>query len=124
MKLFVGLGNPGQKYSGNRHNVGFMALDSIADHARLGAWRKRFHGLVCDGELGSERVLLLKPQTFYNEAGRAVREAANGEFKGILEYTEDPIVSSDIIGNPHSSIFDAAATQVIALTGNRPAPIV
>ena len=76
MKLFVGLGNPGQKYSGNRHNVGFMALDSIADHAGLGAWRKRFHGLTCDGELGGERVLLLKPQTYYNEAGRAVREAA------------------------------------------------
>lgn len=76
MKLFVGLGNPGQKYAGNRHNVGFMALDSIADHAGLGAWRKRFHGLTCDGELGGERVLLLKPQTYYNEAGRSVREAA------------------------------------------------
>ncbi|MEM9356064.1 MAG: aminoacyl-tRNA hydrolase [Pseudomonadota bacterium] len=76
MKLFVGLGNPGQKYEGNRHNVGFMALDSIADRNDLGPWRKRFHGLTCDGTLGSERVLLIKPQGFYNESGNPVREAA------------------------------------------------
>ena len=76
MKLFVGLGNPGQKYEGNRHNVGFMALDSIADRNNLGPWRKRFHGLTCDGTLGSERVLLIKPQGFYNESGNPVREAA------------------------------------------------
>lgn len=76
MKLFVGLGNPGQKYARNRHNVGFQALDRIVEDAGLGAWRKRFNGLVCDGEIGGERVLLIKPQTYYNEAGRAVREAA------------------------------------------------
>lgn len=76
MKLFVGLGNPGQKYEGNRHNVGFMALDRIAERNDLGPWRKRFHGLACDGVLGSERVLLLKPQGFYNDSGNPVREAA------------------------------------------------
>ena len=76
MKLFVGLGNPGQKYEGNRHNVGFMALDSIADRNDLGPWRKRFHGVACDGNLGGERVLLLKPQGFYNDSGNPVREAA------------------------------------------------
>ncbi len=76
MKLFVGLGNPGQKFAGNRHNVGFMAVERIADHNDLGPWRKRFHSLACDGQLGDERVLLLKPQTYYNEAGNAVREAA------------------------------------------------
>ena len=76
MKLFVGLGNPGQKYEGNRHNVGFMALDSIADRNDLGPWRKRFHGLACDGNLEGERVLLLKPQGFYNDSGNPVREAA------------------------------------------------
>ena len=76
MKLFVGLGNPGQKYEGNRHNVGFMALDSIADRNNLGPWRKRFHGLACDGTLDGERVLLLKPQGFYNDSGNPVREAA------------------------------------------------
>ncbi len=76
MKLIVGLGNPGSKYAGNRHNVGFMALDRIADHANLGSWRTRFHSLACDGELAGARVLLLKPQTYYNETGNAVREAA------------------------------------------------
>lgn len=76
MKLFVGLGNPGQKYAGNRHNVGFMALDRIAESGGLPAWRKRFHGLATDGLLGTQRVLLLKPQSYYNESGRSVREAA------------------------------------------------
>jgi peptidyl-tRNA hydrolase, PTH1 family len=76
MKLFVGLGNPGSKHSGNRHNVGFMAVERIAAHQSLGPWRKRFQGLAADGVLSGERVLLLKPQTYYNEAGRSVGEAA------------------------------------------------
>ena len=76
MKLFVGLGNPGPEYAGNRHNVGFMALDAIAEAHRLGPWKRKFQGQACDGEIGGERVLLLKPQTFMNESGRAVGEAA------------------------------------------------
>ena len=76
MKLIVGLGNPGPKYARNRHNVGFMAVERIADHNNLGNWRSRFHSQACEGDLGGERVLLLKPQTFYNETGNAVREAA------------------------------------------------
>jgi len=75
MKLFVGLGNPGSKYSGNRHNVGFMAVERIAAHQGFGPWRKRFHGLAADGVLDGEKVLLLKPQTYYNEAGQSVGEA-------------------------------------------------
>ncbi|MGI9410282.1 MAG: aminoacyl-tRNA hydrolase, partial [Hyphomicrobiaceae bacterium] len=76
MKLFVGLGNPGQKYARNRHNVGCLALDEIVREAGIGPWRKRFHSLICEGEIGGTRVLLIKPQTFYNESGRAVRDAA------------------------------------------------
>ncbi|MFM1816982.1 MAG: Peptidyl-tRNA hydrolase [Pseudomonadota bacterium] len=76
MKLFVGLGNPGDKYAGNRHNVGFMAVDAIAARFGFGPWRKKFQGLVSDGQIGSEKVLLLKPQTYMNESGRAVAEAA------------------------------------------------
>lgn len=76
MKLFVGLGNPGSKHSGNRHNVGFMAVERIAAHQGLGPWRKRFLGMASDGVLGGEKVLLLKPQTYYNEVGRSVGEAA------------------------------------------------
>ncbi len=76
MKLFVGLGNPGQGYALNRHNVGFMAVDAIAAAHGFADWRKRFDGLAAEGRLGQEQVLLLKPQTFMNASGRAAGEAA------------------------------------------------
>lgn len=76
MKLFVGLGNPGAQYVFNRHNVGFMAVDVIAADHGFAAWRKRFQGLTSEGRLGGEPVLLLKPQTYMNESGRSVGEAA------------------------------------------------
>jgi PTH1 family peptidyl-tRNA hydrolase len=75
MKLFVGLGNPGRDYALNRHNVGFMAVDAIAAAHDFQAWRKRFSGLVAEGRLGREQVLLLKPQTFMNASGRSAGEA-------------------------------------------------
>lgn len=75
MKLFVGLGNPGQNHALNRHNVGFMAVDALARAHGFSDWRKRFDGLVAEGKLGQEQVLLLKPQTFMNESGRAAGEA-------------------------------------------------
>lgn len=75
MKLFVGLGNPGAKYAGNRHNIGFMALDRIAADHGFGPWRQGFKGEVSEGRLGREKVLLLKPQTFMNLSGEAVRAA-------------------------------------------------
>jgi peptidyl-tRNA hydrolase, PTH1 family len=75
MKLLVGLGNPGEKYAGNRHNVGFLAVDSLAERHRFSPWRKRFQGTSCEGELGAERVVLLKPETYMNESGRSVGEA-------------------------------------------------
>ncbi|NAZ35966.1 aminoacyl-tRNA hydrolase [Rubellimicrobium sp. CFH 75288] len=76
MKLWVGLGNPGPRHAGNRHNIGFMALDRIAEAHGIGPWRSRFQGLVADGVIGGERVLLLKPQTFMNLSGQSVAEAA------------------------------------------------
>jgi len=75
MKLLVGLGNPGSAYARHRHNVGFMALDRIAERHGLGPWKKRFHGLVTDGPIGGRRVVLLKPQTYMNDSGQAVGEA-------------------------------------------------
>ena len=75
MKLFVGLGNPGSAYARHRHNVGFMAVDRIAERHRLGPWKKRFKGYACDGTMSGHRVMLLKPQTFMNESGQAVGEA-------------------------------------------------
>lgn len=75
MKIFAGLGNPGAKYTRNRHNVGFMAVDRIAEDHGFGPWKSRFHGLVAEGRLGREKVLLLKPQTYMNLSGQAVGEA-------------------------------------------------
>ena len=77
MKLFVGLGNPGAQYARQRHNVGFMALDRIAQAHGFSPWRKRFQGETSEGTLGGERVVLLKPSTYMNESGRSVREAAS-----------------------------------------------
>ena len=76
MLLFVGLGNPGPRYAGNRHNIGFMAVQAIARRHDLAPWRKKFQGVAVEGELGGERVLLLLPGTYMNESGRAVQEAA------------------------------------------------
>ena len=75
MQLFVGLGNPGARYSGHRHNVGFMAVDAIAEHNRFGPERAKFQAAVRDGVLDGDKVLALKPATFMNESGRAVGEA-------------------------------------------------
>jgi PTH1 family peptidyl-tRNA hydrolase len=77
MLLFVGLGNPGARYAGNRHNIGFMAVDAIAKRHGFPPWRRRFQGVATEGTLGSARVLLLLPGTFMNESGRAVEEAAH-----------------------------------------------
>lgn len=76
MKLLVGLGNPGAKYARNRHNIGFMALDRIAVDHRFAPWKPRFQGQTSDGRLGTERVMLLKPDTFMNLSGQAVGAAA------------------------------------------------
>ena len=75
MKLFVGLGNPGSKYAGNRHNIGFMALDRIAADHGFVPWRSKFQGKVSEGRLGREKVILLKPETFMNLSGQSVGEA-------------------------------------------------
>ena len=76
MQLFVGLGNPGARYAGNRHNIGFMALDRIAADHGAPPWRAKFQGEIAEVRLGAEKVLLLKPMTFMNESGRSVGEAA------------------------------------------------
>jgi PTH1 family peptidyl-tRNA hydrolase len=75
MLLFAGLGNPGPRYQANRHNLGFMAIDAIAERNRFSSWSKKFKGEIAEGEIGGERVLLLKPMTFMNLSGEAVGEA-------------------------------------------------
>jgi PTH1 family peptidyl-tRNA hydrolase len=77
MLLFVGLGNPGPKHAGNRHNVGFMAVQTIARRHDVSPWRRRFQGVAVEGNIAGDRVLLLLPGTYMNESGRAVSEAAH-----------------------------------------------
>ncbi len=87
MKLIVGLGNPGAKYAGNRHNIGFMAVDRIAaDHGFL-PWKARFQGIAAEGRLGDTRVMLLKPGTFMNLSGQSVGEAMR-----YLKITPDDVI--------------------------------
>jgi peptidyl-tRNA hydrolase, PTH1 family len=76
MLLFVGLGNPGAKYQGNRHNVGFMVVDEIARRHGFQPWRRRFQGETAEGTLERERIILLKPLTYMNDSGQAVQEAS------------------------------------------------
>jgi len=75
MLLFVGLGNPGEKYVHHRHNIGFRVVDAIAKRHGFPPWRRRFQGVASEASLGSERVQLLLPGTFMNESGHAVAEA-------------------------------------------------
>jgi PTH1 family peptidyl-tRNA hydrolase len=75
MLLLAGLGNPGPKHAGNRHNIGFMAADAIARRHSFSPWSKKFQGLVAEGVLAGEKTLLIKPQTFMNLSGQAVGEA-------------------------------------------------
>ena len=76
MRIIAGLGNPGPSYAGNRHNIGFMALDAIARRWNAPQWRSRFHAQASEATLGGQRVLLMKPQTFMNLSGNAIGEAA------------------------------------------------
>lgn len=74
--LIVGLGNPGAKYAGNRHNIGFMALDQIADDHGFGPWKSKFQGVISQGQIDGQKLTLLKPETFMNNSGQSVGEAA------------------------------------------------
>ncbi len=75
MQIFVGLGNPGPKYAENRHNIGFMAMDEIAQAHGFGPWRSKFQAQMTEGRLGDDKVILLKPETFMNLSGQSVGEA-------------------------------------------------
>ncbi|HEY5598396.1 MAG TPA: aminoacyl-tRNA hydrolase [Kiloniellales bacterium] len=75
MFLLVGLGNPGPRHAGNRHNIGFMAVDEIVRRHSFGPWRARFQGHVAEGRIGQHKVLTLKPETYMNESGRSVGAA-------------------------------------------------
>src|SRR4051812_3234840 len=75
MRLLVGLGNPGPRYAGNRHSIGFMAVDAIVRRHSFSSIRERFHSLTAEGAIDGEKVLAMAPQTFMNDSGRAVQAA-------------------------------------------------
>ncbi|WP_281300300.1 MULTISPECIES: aminoacyl-tRNA hydrolase [unclassified Iodidimonas] len=75
MRLLAGLGNPGNQYADNRHNIGFMAVDEIIRRHLFTPDRPRFSGLVSEGSIDGEKLIIIKPQTYMNESGRAIGEA-------------------------------------------------
>ena len=77
MHLIVGLGNPGREYEKTRHNVGFIAIDYLAERLGIKMSKLKFKGICGEGFIGSEKCILLKPQTFMNLSGQSVREAAD-----------------------------------------------
>ena len=76
MLLFAGLGNPGSEYAGNRHNVGFMAVDAIASRHGFSGWKTRGSSLTAEGRVGGERVIAVKPQSFMNKSGGPIADLA------------------------------------------------
>ena len=100
MKLIVGLGNPGKKYEGTRHNMGFMAIDLLSDQAQIDVDKEVFHGLMGRGKIYDEDVILFKPTTFMNLSGTAVQEVVH-YFKIALE---DIVVIYDDMAIPNGSI--------------------
>ena len=77
MKVIVGLGNPGREYAQTKHNVGFMLVDALADKLGIFNWQEKFDALIAEGRLGTEKILLVKPQTYMNDSGRAVGPLMN-----------------------------------------------
>jgi len=116
LRLIVGLGNPGSRYTGTRHNVGFMVLDRLAVRHDLGAPRERFHGLLSTGRIGGAAVTLLKPTTFMNLSGRSVAEAQHFykiEPESLLVVVDDVALEAGVIrmrahGGPggHNGLID------------------
>ncbi len=76
MLLFAGLGNPGSDYAGNRHNVGFMAVDAMAERHGFSGWKAKGTSLIAEGRIGTEKVIAVKPQSFMNKSGGPVAEIA------------------------------------------------
>lgn len=115
MLLFVGLGNPGAKHAGNRHNIGFMVLDAIAKRHGFPPWRRRFQGVASEGAIGGEKVLLLLPGTYMNESGRAVAEAQHFYKLGL----GDIVVFHDEIELPPAKVRVKAGGGIAGHNGLR-----
>ena len=77
MKLIAGLGNPGKEYSGTRHNIGFAVIDALSDKYNIDVSKVKFNGLIGEGRIGSEKILLLKPLTYMNLSGESIKAASD-----------------------------------------------
>ena len=119
MLLIVGLGNPGSKYAQNRHNIGFMAVDRIAEDHGFAGWKSKFQGQINEGRLGSEKTVLLKPETFMNRSGQSVGEAMrffklapedviifHDEIAAVQAF---PVFNDKVLGHTLHSVRDAFA---------------
>ena len=115
MLLFVGLGNPGAKHAGNRHNIEFMVLQAIAKRHGFPPWRRRFQGVATEGTIGGEKVLLLLPGTYMNESGRAVAEAQHFYKLGV----SDIVVFHDEIELPPVKVRVKAGGGIAGHNGLR-----
>ena len=100
MKIIVGLGNPGNEYAKTRHNVGFMLVDALAEHLNINLWKDKFNAQIAEGRIGTEKILLVKPQTYMNNSGEAV-----GPLMRWYKVTpEDIIVAHDDMDIPAGTI--------------------
>lgn len=100
MKVIVGLGNPGREYAQTKHNVGFMLVDALAEKLGITDWQSKFDALIAEGRMGTEKILLVKPQTYMNESGRAVGPLMNWYKLPV----EDLIVAHDDMDIPAGTI--------------------
>jgi len=115
MLILVGLGNPGARHAGNRHNIGFMVVEAIARRHSIGPWRRRFQGVAAEGPIGSNRALLLLPGTYMNESGRAVAEATH--FYKVAPH--DVVVFHDEIDLPPAKVRVKAGGGIAGHNGLR-----
>lgn len=100
MKMIVGLGNPGREYDRTRHNIGFTIVDEIARRLGDPGWKARFKGLVAEGQIGTEKAILLKPLTYMNLSGQSVAEA----LRWYKLAPEDLLVVSDDLDLPFATL--------------------
>ena len=98
MKLIAGLGNPGKEYSGTRHNIGFAVIDALSDKYNIDVSKVKFNGLIGEGRIGSEKVLLLKPLTYMNLSGESIRELV--DYFKVDPKEELLVIYDDISLNP------------------------
>lgn len=100
MKIIAGLGNPGDQYRMTRHNMGFLVVDALADDAGIAIHKRKFEALLGDGRIGTERVLLVKPQSFMNLSGSCIRQVIDFYQKT----AEDLIVVHDDLDLPFGTV--------------------